>query len=429
MPDFASSTGIVTILPQVLQWHKSPNTIQHNLVGNLFCLAAGGLFSVWLSAYFGRLPILTIFTSLALATSAWSAAATSFESYLAARIIFGFFSIVAEAGGLMFIQDVFFFHEHPRKINIWSGAIILSPYLGPLCAAFIINKTQWPVAFWVNTGLTAVCWLLIIGLMDETIYNRALPRDQQPIPKSRWLRLIGWEQWRNRHSRMTFTQAFMRPIIAVSKLPVALCTVYYFLNFAWVIGVNATISIWLTSFYKFTPYNLGMFYFAPIIGSVLGAVLGHWLHDLVALYYSRRHAGRIEPEARLIITWLATPIMAVSILVLGFALQRTWHYMIIAVFMAGQVCGIMIATTALNAYLLDSYPEGSGEVGAWIVVGRTMGGFMATYVEIEWVQRSGLEKVFGVQTAISFASILIVLFLQIYGKRIRQMQGRMNFSS
>lgn len=114
------------------------------------------------------------------------------------------------------------------------------------------------MVFWVCTGLSAVCWLLIIGLMDETIYNRNLPRDQQPIPKSRWLRLIGLEQWRSRHSRMTFTQAFMRPIIAVSKLPVALCTIFYFLNFAWVIGVNATISIWLTSIYKFTPYNLGI---------------------------------------------------------------------------------------------------------------------------------------------------------------------------
>lgn len=172
-----------------------------------------------------------------------------------------------------------------------------------------------------------------------------------------------------------------------------------------------------------------MFYFAPIIGSILGAVVGHWLHDLVALHHSRRHAGHVEPEARLIITWLATPMMAVSILVLGFALQRTWHYMVIAVFMAGQVCGIMIATTALNAYLLDSYPEGSGEVGAWIVVGRTMGGFMATYVEIEWAQRSGLETTFGVQTAITVASGFIVAFLQLFGKRIRQMQGRMNFPS
>lgn len=170
-----------------------------------------------------------------------------------------------------------------------------------------------------------------------------------------------------------------------------------------------------------------MFYFAPIIGSILGAVLGHWLHDFVALHHSRRHAGRIDPEARLIVTWIATLIMAVSILVLGFALERAWHYMIIAVFMAGQLCGIMIATTALNSYLLDSYPEGSGEVGAWIVVGRTMGGFMATYVEIEWVQRSGLVKVFAVQAAITVAAGSIVAFLQIFGERIRQMQGRMNF--
>ena len=49
---------------------------------------------------------------------------------------------------------------------------------------------------------------------------------------------------------------------------------------------------------------------------------------------------------------------------------------------AAQVAGIMIATVALNAYLLDAYPEGSGEVGAWTGVGRTWGGFMTTYVKI-----------------------------------------------
>ena len=78
------------------QWGKSQNTIQHNLVGNLFCLAAGALFAVFLSAYFGRLPVLLFFTSMALGTSAWCGAATSFSSYLAARILNGFFSNVAQ---------------------------------------------------------------------------------------------------------------------------------------------------------------------------------------------------------------------------------------------------------------------------------------------------------------------------------------------
>lgn len=172
----------------------------------------------------------------------------------------------------------------------------------------------------------------------------------------------------------------------------------------------------------------GFFYFAGIIGAIIGTVLGHWLHDLVGKYYMRRHSGHIEPEARLIIIWLASPIMAISILILGFALEHTYHYMVVAVFFAGQVMGIMIATVALNAYLLDAYPEGSGEVGAWIVVGRTMGGFMATYIEIDWVTKSGPVHALGAQTGITVAAALIILGLGFFGKRIRKAQGRMQFA-
>ncbi len=90
--------------------------------------------------------------------------------------------------------------------------------------------------------------------------------------------------------------------------------------------------------------------------------------------------------------------------------------------------GIMIATVAVNAYLLDSYPEGSGEVGAWILVGRTMGGFMATYIEIDWVTKSGPKTALGAQANITAAAGLIVLFLGFYGKRLRKAQGQMKFA-
>ncbi|KAI9711328.1 MAG: hypothetical protein M1820_002315 [Bogoriella megaspora] len=428
VPDYGSAAGVVTLLPQATQWDKPQNTIQHALVGNSFCLGMGGLFVVWLSAYFGRLPVLVVFSAIGVGTAAWSAAATTFESYMAARIVNGFFSIVAQAGGLMFIQDLFFFHEHPRKINLWSGPIIASPYLGPLISAFIVHYKPWPDAFWVFTAISALAFVLVLFFAEETIYNRNIPPSKQPIPRSHLRRILGIEQWQSRHSRQNFLQAVMRPIVAISKLPVLLCVVFYFLNFAWVIGVNATISIWLTSFYHFTPYNLGFFYFAPVIGSIVGAVAGHWLHDQVGKYYMKRHNGHIEPEARLIIVWLATPIMAVSVLVLGYTLERRWHWSLLAIFMAGQVVGIMIATTALNAYLLDSYPEGSGEVGAWIVVGRTQGGFMSSYIEINWVKHSGPLSALGTQTGIVVAAALIVIFLGLCGKKLRKAQGRMRFA-
>ena len=74
-------------------------------------LGAGGVLAVMLAAYFGRAPVLFWFLVVALATAIWCAAAQTFESFMAARILSGFFSTVAQGGGLMFINDLFFFHE------------------------------------------------------------------------------------------------------------------------------------------------------------------------------------------------------------------------------------------------------------------------------------------------------------------------------
>jgi len=75
---------------------------------------------VILSAFFGRLPVVFWFLIVSTATAAWCAEPGNFESFMAARILNGFFSTVCQAGGLMFIKDVFFFHEQARKINIWA---------------------------------------------------------------------------------------------------------------------------------------------------------------------------------------------------------------------------------------------------------------------------------------------------------------------
>src|SRR4051812_11442002 len=93
----------------------SQDTVNHSQVGNVFMLGAGGIFVVALSAWGGRLPVLFYFLVLAAATAAWCAAATTFESFMAARILNGFFSTVSQGGGLMFIFDMFFFTSVPVK--------------------------------------------------------------------------------------------------------------------------------------------------------------------------------------------------------------------------------------------------------------------------------------------------------------------------
>lgn len=89
----------------------TPDEVNHSQAGNVFMLGVGGLFAVVVSAYFGRLPVLFWMLCGAFATAIWCAAAGTFESFMAARILNGFFSPVCQAASTIFINDLFFFHE------------------------------------------------------------------------------------------------------------------------------------------------------------------------------------------------------------------------------------------------------------------------------------------------------------------------------
>lgn len=226
--------------------------MQRAVVGNLFTIGACGLFVVALAGFFGRLPVTFFFQSVMVGTCVWSAAAISFDSYLAARIINGFFCSVGQGGALMWVKDLFFFHEHPRVINYVEFSIILSPYLGPLITSFIVSGTSWRWGFWVCTILACIGWFLVF-LLDETLFDRTSPA----VPRGSYIsRLTGVQQaksWRQR----SLLQTLSRSLIAITKPPVLIILVYYFLNFAWVIGVNTTVAIWLTNLYGFSTRDLG----------------------------------------------------------------------------------------------------------------------------------------------------------------------------
>ena len=159
------------------------------------------------------------------------------------------------------------------------------------------------------------------------------------------------------------------------------------------------------------------------MGVSIGWVLGHWLHDSIGRVYARRHGGRIQPEARLIPSYLASMLLVPSLIVLGFGLQQLWHYMVIAVFAAIQACAGMILVVSLNAYLLDCYPDRSGDVGAWVAFARLCGAFTGVLVELPWVARDGVAQVLCTQAGLTGAAALIVAFLQIYGGRLRRFQA------
>jgi len=88
---------------------------------------------------------------------------------------------------------------------------------------------------------------------DETYHDRKAPQSERPTWRSRPLRLLGLE----RHANFSLLESVSRPFVAITKPPVLIITVFYFLNFAWTIGVNATLATWLAKYYHFDGKQTG----------------------------------------------------------------------------------------------------------------------------------------------------------------------------
>ncbi|KKY21679.1 putative mfs transporter [Phaeomoniella chlamydospora] len=427
--DYSAATGGSALIPQGEEWHISPNTVNHATAGNTFMLGVGGLTVVWLSAWLGRLPVMFWAQVLATATAAWAAAASSFESYMAARILNGLFCVSAAGGGLMWIKDIWFYHEHPRKINIWSCAIILSPFLGPQFMAACISASSWRTGMWLCFGITALGLVLTALFGEESFYPRHLMPDDIPARKSRLLRLIGVEQYRTNWTTNSLREAGARPIFTLAKLPVFLVCLFYFFDFPWTVANNTTISVFIIPAYNFSFLNLAAIYTAPVLGAILGLISGHFLFDYIGQLYSRRHSGRIEPEARLIILFPILPLKILGYNLIGTTLTKHWSYWILAFGWGLHNFTTILTTAALGAYLIDAYPEASGESAAWLNASRTLAGFIVGYVQISWAEEVGTMQEYGIESAIMAAAFVVVIVLQVWGKTLRARQGPLRFKT
>lgn len=88
---------------------------------------------------------------------------------------------------------------------------------------------------------------------------------------------------------------------------------------------------------------------------------------------------------------------------------------------------MMVAITAISAFVVDAYPEVPGETGAWLILMRTTGGFMASYIQLPWIARVGAADALGTQAAIGAVTAIAVGILYLYGKRLREWQGPVKF--
>lgn len=143
----------------------------------------------------------------------------NFGGFYALRAVQGFTLTSGQTIGLAYIKDMFYFHEHARKIGLWAGLFLLSPYAGPMFANFIINGTgSWRVVFWLVFAICCFDLLLIVLFIDESWYRRDIAQADQPPRGNRLFRLIGYWQIRVHNGYfLSLKTAYLRLWSVVSK--------------------------------------------------------------------------------------------------------------------------------------------------------------------------------------------------------------------
>lgn len=200
------------------------------------------------------------------------------------------------------------------------------------------------------------------------------------------------------------------------------------MSFMWAVGINITSTILLETptvagGYGFNARAIGLLYFTPLVAVGLGEAFGHFFNDFIAARYVRRHSGLFKPEARLVTSYIAAALMVPGLIIVGQTLQHHLSYAGIVIGWGMYVVGVMMATVAITAYALDSYPTASSEVAGLLNFARVVSGFAVGYFQNPWGQKEGFGLSFGIQAIVVAAAVLILVALQIWGPRWRAKAG------
>jgi hypothetical protein len=228
---------------------------------------------------------------------------------------------------------------------------------------------------------------------------------------------------RGRLSNKSFFKGIIKPFGLITS-PIVFYSI--FLNttvFLFLAGMSTFMSILLSSPpYDLSPSQIGLTNLPLFVVGLLSGPLFGWMSDASVGLMARHNGttkGMVEPEFRLVLLVLSTPITMVGLMGLGASFQNSLPLVWILVWMTvtnvGSVAGVQIAIS----YVIDCHPEHSAQ--AFSSINMISAGAVTVGITpmIGWLDTAGPMAVFG--TLASAAAIVTgaALPLYVFGKRIR----------
>ncbi|KAK1948867.1 MFS general substrate transporter [Colletotrichum sublineola] len=442
--------------PIIKELHVSPVEASQLASWAVFALGFGNIWAMPMVAHIGgrytMISGLTVFT----ACFFWQAAAQTYGSLLAARVVGGLGGGVVESMGPMVVVMLFPQEFIGRAMSVYTWALGAGAVFGPLFAGYMVEGLgSWRYPQYLFGAMSALNLVSCVVMFPEPVRNIRI-MGEPPLStvsnagsRSHELELLGSKDdiispeqelgprivpaeeypttsWSNIWSRRSFFFRFVyhRPPdgwLFTLFTPYRLLATPAVLITALIFGVSISstiaVSILVSLTFSLPPLLwstglVGLFNISVLVGLCAGIPIGGVMADKL----SRRN-GFHKPEASLPLLVPLAITTPVSTALIGYGLANQWHWAVIGVLWALVNVNLTGGCTILISYATDTYPEKAIDIGVVVnFLKNAIAGGISLGV-VNWWLKDGWYM-FLALALIEFAIFLSVAPMWFYGAKI-----------
>ncbi|KAJ7252428.1 putative efflux pump antibiotic resistance protein [Mycena haematopus] len=370
--DVLAATGfcrimVSTIIAPALPTIKSQlqmNSTEAAMALSIYLLATafGPLVIGPLSEIYGRKNILHACNAWFLLWNLVCGFANTKGLLIAARFLAGFgaSSIYALAGGVL--GDVWRPEERGRSLRLYLLIQLFGAAVGPIIGGFMAARATWRWMFWSTSIFQAFMLLVEFTTFHETYAPVILRKRAERLRRS-----TGDAQYRTANERLEDTKSVLAVLSRALTRPLRLLAFNHIIQIvaliqAWSYGMlyivlSSFAALWTAQYAESTEIS-GLHYIACAAGEVAGSQVGGPLIDLLfRRTRARSPDGTHRPESRILMTVPGLFLVSLGLIVYGWAAQFRVHWAVVDVAVFVYMFGGQIAGMAMQAYVMDAFPE------------------------------------------------------------------------
>lgn len=220
------------------------------------------------------------------------------------------------------------------------------------------------------------------------------------------------------------TRLFLRhtyqPFIVLATLPGYLyLSLVIGTEFAWFSMISVTkSSVFPYPPYNFSPADVGLLALPAMIGAALGSLYSALISDPLAVKLSRRNGGTYEPEYRLYAPVFSAVCSPVGVLTYGLGVGAGAHWIVPCIGIALQAFSSAGMSHGMLTYVLDAYPEVTGDGLVAVTFVRNMISTIVVFASTAWLDIGFRNCFISIACLAAFFNAGVVGMI-IWGKRTR----------